>query len=114
MESRTGEAMLDTHRIDRNTRRPDFKPIRLGSELAGRHADDDHAGSGNLPVYKPFVSHLYRRERQARNRKGMPLTSSHSGKNDFTTFAGYEMAYSLCSRVGRKAPYHTLLPMEGA
>lgn len=90
MESRTGEAMLDTHRIDRNTRPPDFEPIRLGSELAGRHADDDHAGSGILPV------------------------SSHSGKNDFTTFAGYEMAYSLCSRVGRKAPYHTLLPMEGA
>lgn len=69
MECRTGEAMLNTHRIDRNTHRPDFEPIRLGSELAGRHADDDHAGSGNLPVHKPFVSHLDRREKQARNRK---------------------------------------------
>lgn len=88
MECRTGEAMLDTHRVDRNTGRPDFEPLRLGPELAGRHADDDYAGSGNLPVYKPFVSHLNRRERQARNRKGTPLTSSHSRKNDSITFAG--------------------------
>lgn len=64
MECRTGEAMLDTHRVDRNTGRPDFEPLRLGPELAGRHADDDYAGSGNLPV------------------------SSHSRKNDSITFAG--------------------------